>query len=124
MISPDGDGVADVLAISYSLGARAAVTATVKDVSGTVVASIFTGQVQGARRQSFPYAADGLADGTYTLTISAVTDDGRSAHLEAPFCDRPHPLGAGADDGSADAERRRRDDTIGIGVHARGSRRT
>ena len=114
VISPDGDGVDDVLTISYSLGARAAVTATVKDVSGTVVASIFTGQVQGARRQSFPYAADGLADGTYTLSIAAVTDDGRSAHLEAPFSIDRTLSGLGLTTAVLTPNGDGSDDTIGI----------
>jgi hypothetical protein len=85
VISPDGDGIADALAISYTLAARASVTATVKDPTGTVVATLFTNQVQGARRQSFAYGAPGLSDGTYTLSVGAVTIDGRSGRLETPF---------------------------------------
>jgi hypothetical protein len=85
VISPDGDGIDDALMISYTLTARASVTATVKDPGGTVVATLFTNQVQGARRQSFAYGADGLPDGTYTLSVAAVAPDGRKARLEAPF---------------------------------------
>jgi N-acetylmuramoyl-L-alanine amidase len=85
VISPDGDGIADVLTVSYTLAARAAVTATVNDASGAEVATLFANQVQGARRQSFPYAAGGLADGTYTMTVAAAGPGGRSSRLEAPF---------------------------------------
>jgi hypothetical protein len=85
VISPDGDGIADALTVSYALAARASVTATVKDVTGAVVATLFTNQLQGARRQSFAYGPDGLADGTYTLSLAAVASDGRSGRLEAPF---------------------------------------
>jgi hypothetical protein len=85
VISPDGDGIDDALTVSYALAARAAVTATVRDPSGAVVATLFADQLQGARRQSFSYGAGGLADGSYTLAIAAVTSDGRSARLEAPF---------------------------------------
>ncbi|MGE5272459.1 MAG: FlgD immunoglobulin-like domain containing protein [Verrucomicrobiota bacterium] len=85
VVSPDGDGIDDALAISYTLGARASVTATVKDATGAVVATLFANQVQGARRQSFAYGGDGLADGAYTLSVAAVTADGRSGRLEAPF---------------------------------------
>ena len=85
VISPDGDGIDDALAISYTLTSRASVTATVKDPSGTVVATLFANQVQGARRQSFAYGAGGLSDGTYTLSVGAVTSDGRKARLEAAF---------------------------------------
>ena len=85
VVSPDADGIDDALAISYSLAARASVTATVKDATGAVVATLFANQVQGARRQSFAYDAGGLADGAYTLSIAAASTDGRSARLEAPF---------------------------------------
>jgi hypothetical protein len=83
VISPDGDGIADFTTVSYSLGVRSAVTATVTDATGAVVATLFAGQVQGARRQSFPYAAPGLADGLYTLTIAATAEDGRAASASA-----------------------------------------
>jgi hypothetical protein len=85
VISPDGDGITDALTISYKLAVRSSVTATVTDSTGTAVATVFSAQLQGARTQSFTYEAPGLADGSYTLTISAVADDGRSAQVEAPF---------------------------------------
>jgi hypothetical protein len=85
VLSPDGDGIADTATISYTLGGRAAVTATVQDSSGAVVATLFSGQLQGARRQSFPYAAGGLPDGAYVLSISATGEDGRTGSLAAPF---------------------------------------
>ncbi len=115
VLSPDGDGIADATTISYTLTARSAVTATVTDAAGGVVATLFADQLQGARRQSFPYGADGLQDGTYLLTVSAVAQDGRVAQLTASFSvDRTvsglslttavlSPNGDGADD------------TIGIG---------
>jgi hypothetical protein len=85
VISPDGDGVADALTISYKLAVRASVTATVLDATGAVAATLFSAQLQGARTQSFPYTVQGLADGNYTLKVDAVTDDGRTAHAQAPF---------------------------------------
>jgi hypothetical protein len=85
VISPDGDGIDEALAISYTLAARASVTASVKDSTGAVVATVFANQVQGARTQSFPYGAVGLPDGAYTLSVAAVVADGRSGRLEAPF---------------------------------------
>jgi hypothetical protein len=110
VISPDGDGIADALTISYTLTARAAVTATISDLNGAVVATLFSDQLQGARTQSFPYAAPGLADGLYSLTIAAVGEDGRSGSVQATFAiDRTlsgltlstaalSPNGDGADD--------------------------
>src|SRR5262249_55005772 len=85
VISPDGDGIADVLAVSYTLAARASVTATVKDATGAVVATLFANQLQAARRQSFSYAAAGLPDGQSKLAVAAVSSDGRNGRLEAPF---------------------------------------
>jgi hypothetical protein len=85
VLSPDGDGIADTTTISYTLAGRAAVTATVKDSLGAVAVTLFSGQTQGARRQSFPFAADGLQDGAYVLTVSAVGEDGRTGSLAAPF---------------------------------------
>jgi N-acetylmuramoyl-L-alanine amidase-like protein/flagellar hook capping protein FlgD len=85
VISPDGDGIADALTISYALAARASVTVAVKDASGVVVATRFANQLQGARRQLFSYAAAGLVDGRYTVSVSALGEDGRSSRLEAPF---------------------------------------
>jgi hypothetical protein len=57
----------------------------VVDATGTVAATPFAAQLQSARRQTFSYAADGLADGSYTLVISAVGEDGRSGRLVTPF---------------------------------------
>jgi len=85
VLSPDGDGIDDTLAVSYTLGGRASVTATVVDATGTVVATPFADQLQGARIQTFSYAADGLADGSYTFVISAGGEDGRTGRLSVPF---------------------------------------
>jgi hypothetical protein len=85
VISPDGDGVADSLTISYALAGRSAVTAVVTDINGSVVATLFTQQLQGARTQSFPYPAPGLADGLYTLTVSVDGEDGRTGNAQATF---------------------------------------
>jgi hypothetical protein len=85
VISPDGDGVADALTISYKLAVRASVTASVLDATGAVAATLFGAQLEGARTQMFPYAAPGLADGNYTLKVDAVTEDGRTAHAQVPF---------------------------------------
>ena len=85
VLSPDGDGLADTLAISYTLLTRASVTATVMDGSGTVVATLFSNQAQAARKQSFSYGAEGLLDGRYTLSVVAAGQDGRNGRLAATF---------------------------------------
>ena len=85
VLSPDGDGIDDTATISYTLTARAAVTATIADSSGAVVATLFSQQKQGARAQSFGYDPSGLPDGAYVLTVAAVGEDGRSMSLQAPL---------------------------------------
>jgi hypothetical protein len=82
-ISPNGDGFADSTTISYTLSAKASVTATITDASGAAAATLFTAQRQSARRQSFPYSGEALADGNYVLTIDALADDGREVRSEA-----------------------------------------
>jgi N-acetylmuramoyl-L-alanine amidase-like protein/flagellar hook capping protein FlgD len=85
VISPDGDGIDDSLTISYRLATRAAVTATITEPTGAVVAPLFADQIQGARKQSFPYAAEGLGDGNYVLTVTATGEDGRIGRAQAAF---------------------------------------
>jgi len=85
IITPDGDGVDDALTISYTLAARAAVTVTITDAGGAVVATPFSAQLQSARMQSFAYPADSFAQGGYTLAVSATAPDGRTGVLQAAF---------------------------------------
>jgi flagellar hook assembly protein FlgD len=84
-VSPNGDGYADTTTISYVLGERAQVTATITDQTGAVVATLYQDQWESARRISFGYAPDALPDGRYTLTISAVTAAGRTGSAQAPL---------------------------------------
>ncbi len=79
VVSPNGDGYADLPAVSYTLSARAAVTATLSLPGGAVVTTLFQDQMQGARRQRFPWPLDTVPDGRYTVTITARAEDGRVA---------------------------------------------
>jgi len=84
IVSPNGDGFADAAGISYALGAHAAVTAQVLDASGAVALTLFDAQLESAKTQAFPLAGvESLADGRYTLRVSALADDGRNATLDA-----------------------------------------
>ena len=85
VLSPNGDGYADTGTISYTLGARAAVTATVTDANGAAVETLFSGQKQSARAISFSWSPGDVPDGHYSLVISAQADDGRSETHAAPF---------------------------------------
>jgi hypothetical protein len=85
VVTPDGDGIDEALTVSYTLGTRASVTASVQDATGATVGTLVSAQLQGARTQSFTYDAAGLADGAYTLTVAAVGEDGRTGTLTASF---------------------------------------
>jgi hypothetical protein len=84
-VSPNGDGFADTATVTYALHARAAVTAVVQDENGTVVRTLFTSQRQSARQIGFPFVADDLPDGRYTLDVAAIADDGSGAGADATF---------------------------------------
>ena len=85
VISPNGDGYADTGTISYTLAARAAVTATVVDASGATVETLFSGQEQSARAISFGFSPGDIPDGHYTLVLAVQADDGRSEAHNVPF---------------------------------------
>jgi flagellar hook assembly protein FlgD len=85
VLSPNGDGYADTGTVSYTLSARAAVTATVADANGTAVETLVSAQKQSARAISFGFSPGDLPDGHYTLAIAAQADDGRSETHNAPF---------------------------------------
>jgi hypothetical protein len=67
--TPNGDGIDDATTIVYTLGAAATVTATTTGPDGGV-ATIFTG-AQTAGEQRFAWAADGLPDGIYRISLTA-----------------------------------------------------
>ena len=69
-ISPDGDGRADRTTITYSLTTSAAVTAVLRGSDGRPLATLFN-QQQRAGKHSFTFAADGVADGRYTIVLTA-----------------------------------------------------
>ena len=85
VVSPNGDGYADVGTISYALAARAVATASVKDATGATVETLFSGQEQSPRRITFSFSADSLPDGRYTLVLAVRSDDGRTASASAVF---------------------------------------
>jgi N-acetylmuramoyl-L-alanine amidase len=82
-VSPNGDGVADSTTIRYTLGTPATVTATVLDADGIALATLFS-EAKPAGAQSFRWVADALADGNYTVLISAKTLDGREVTSTVP----------------------------------------
>ena len=69
-ITPDGDGQTDASSISYTLSAPATVTATLRAPDGRQLSVLFTQQRQPGK-QSFKFAAAGIADGRYEILLSA-----------------------------------------------------
>ncbi len=85
VLSPNGDGFADQGTVSYTLGARSAVTVTVTDATGAPFETLFSGQEQSARAISFAFSPGAIPDGRYTLGLAVRADDGRSASATAAF---------------------------------------
>jgi hypothetical protein len=73
-ITPNGDGQTDFSQIFYTLTAPATVTATLRGPDGQDLSVLFS-QPRGPGKQSFRFAAAGVADGRYEIVLSAT--DGR-----------------------------------------------
>jgi hypothetical protein len=73
-ITPNGDGQTDFSQISYTLSAPATVTATLRGPDGRDLSMLFSQQKRPGK-QSFRFAAAGIADGRYEIVLSAY--DGR-----------------------------------------------
>ena len=74
-ISPNGDGVADSATLTYTTTAPATVTVTLVDASGTDVAALSGPAEEATGIHTVAFAAEGLADGPYTLRIDAAAAD-------------------------------------------------
>jgi N-acetylmuramoyl-L-alanine amidase-like protein len=69
-ITPNGDGQTDSTVISYTLSAPATVTAGLRGPDGRDLAVLFSQQKRPGK-QSFRFAAAGVADGSYEIALSA-----------------------------------------------------
>jgi flagellar hook assembly protein FlgD len=69
-ISPNGDGVDERTTVTYTLSTVATVTATLRDADGRQLATLFSAQ-RTAGKHSFTFAAAGVADGRYTIVLTA-----------------------------------------------------
>jgi N-acetylmuramoyl-L-alanine amidase-like protein len=74
-ITPNGDGQTDSSLISYTLTAPATVIATLRGPDGRDLSVLFSQQKRPGK-QSFRFAAAGIADGRYEIVLSA--NDGRA----------------------------------------------
>jgi hypothetical protein len=75
VLTPNGDGRADVSTISYSLGAPATVTATLADPTGVTVATLFN-EARPAGTNVYTFDPRAFPGGVYTITLAA-TDSAR-----------------------------------------------
>ena len=69
-ISPNGDGVDERATVTYTLTTAATVTATLRDVDGRQLATIFNAR-RASGKHTFSFAADNVADGKYTIVLTA-----------------------------------------------------
>ncbi|HEU0303454.1 MAG TPA: peptidoglycan recognition protein [Gaiellaceae bacterium] len=81
VVSPDGDGYADLLTVRYTLNERSIVNAWVEDESGLRVVSLAIDARQQRGARSLAFAPDALPDGRYRLVVTARGDSGRKARL-------------------------------------------
>ena len=107
VISPDGDGIDDALAISYSLGGPRRRDRDREGRDRAPWSRRSSPTRCRARVASRSRTARRVADGSYTLSVSAVSDGRSHRPARGAVLDRPHAVGTRADDSRADAERRR-----------------
>ncbi len=69
-ISPNADGKQDRSTITYRLSASATVTAALRAPDGRQLATLFRERKRPGK-QSFAFTADGVADGRYSIVLSA-----------------------------------------------------
>jgi hypothetical protein len=81
VVSPDGDGYADLLTVRYRLSEPSSVSAQLQDESGLTVVSLVIDSRQQPGAQALSWAPDSLADGRYRLVLTARGDSGRKARL-------------------------------------------
>jgi hypothetical protein len=86
-ITPNADGQTDSTQISYTLTAPATVTATLRGPDGRDLSVLFS-QQRPPGKQTFRFAAAGVADGRYEIVLSA-TDGKQTVSSSVPvFVDR------------------------------------
>jgi hypothetical protein len=83
-ISPTGDGVSDSATILYTLGAPAALTVTLSNAAGTILATLYSG-VMSRGIHSLAWNQIGVADGRYSITITARGSNGKDVSSTVSF---------------------------------------
>ena len=82
-LTPNGDGQGDTARVTFRLSKPASVTVTVADAFGTPVATVLDRAWMRAGVRSVEIVGDGLADGAYTVGVSATTPAGEISETSA-----------------------------------------
>jgi hypothetical protein len=86
-ITPNGDGQTDFSQISYTLTAPATVTATLRGPDGRDLAVLFS-QAKRPGKQTFRFAAAGVADGRYEIVLNATDAQATVSSVVSVLVDR------------------------------------
>jgi hypothetical protein len=81
-VSPNADSVDDSATLRYTLGSPAAVTTTVVDPAGQVLATLGSERKEPGRH-SLRFSAETMPDGRYRIVLAVAADDGRQATASA-----------------------------------------
>jgi hypothetical protein len=84
-LSPNGDGQGDTADVGFTLTADANVGADVLDATGAVVAQAAPLRWRRAGERTIRVGGASLADGAYTLRLTAKATGGRSATTDVPL---------------------------------------
>ncbi len=84
-ISPNGDGQDDTADVGFTLSADANVSADVLDASGSTVAQAAAPRWHRAGERTLAVGGAALADGAYTLRLTAKATGGRLATMDVPL---------------------------------------
>ena len=84
-ISPNGDGQADATTLTYRISAPANVTLEIADEIGGVVATVVDRVWTPAGQHAVEFDGSGIADGNYTVVVTARTAAGVSVQKVIPL---------------------------------------
>jgi len=84
LVTPNGDGRADVAKLTYRLNTQAIVTATLLDSSNAVVSTLFR-QLRPAGARSFTWSNISVPDGLYRISLVARNAAGKQAQTTIPI---------------------------------------
>jgi hypothetical protein len=84
-ISPNGDGQADTATVRFTLTAPASVSVDVYDAGENDVLPVLSGQRLLAGKQAVVVDGGTLADGSYTIVVRALGNDGTEIESDVPL---------------------------------------